>query len=205
VFVRVDGGPAQQIGVLNTPTGTIPYEAIADGKSHTYVFYSEGVDGAENVQAPPSDAGGGLTVTAKFQRPASLQPEGLMVQDDQAEPSSIRTVDLLFNENAGLSSLVRHGDIHLLRHKLGGGNSPVPLKKVVHVVDQAIEFDFGAAGLAAHANGNAAGGYYEIDVHLDGLVDRYFFSGTLGDVHGGRPPRHADRHAGEGSKRSSGR
>ncbi len=82
VFVRVDGGAPRQIGVLDTPSGTIPYEAIADGKSHTYVFYSQGVDGAGNVQAPPSETGGAVTVTAKFKPPASLQPEGLMVQDD---------------------------------------------------------------------------------------------------------------------------
>ena len=193
VFVRVDDGAARQIGVLSTASGTIPYEAIADGNAHTYVFYSQGVDGAGNIQPPPSNASMGLSVTATFNAPASLQPTALLVQNGEAERSYIRYVDLMFNENVGLSSLISNGDIQLIQHNLnGGGGTSVSLNNVLHVVDHAIELDFGAAGLGGNPNTNAGDGYYELDVNLDGMVDRFFFYRLLGDVNGDAAVTQAD-------------
>jgi hypothetical protein len=176
VFVEVDGGAPHQIGQLTTNSGTIPYQAIADGHAHTYRFYSQGVDVAGNIQAPPSAAGDGLTVMAKFKVPSSLQPTALWVQNGGANHSGIETVELMFNKNAGLSRLVAHHGIKLIEHGVNGrASKPISLKSVLHVVDHAIELEFGAAGLGGNPESATGEGYYELDVPLNHKVYRYFF------------------------------
>lgn len=215
VFVQVDGGAIQQVASVAAgtpdPSGNysdlIVYQASADGTSHTYRFFSKGIDGAGNVEADhasPDD----IVVTQTFQV-QPLQVTHLLVQDGEAERSFISVIDLDFNEADGgtstpLADLIAEGRITLIQHPLSGVISPddprVPLNGLLSVVDHAIEIDFGQYGLGGAARGNlslndywsdmAGGdGYYELDVDLNGdgvitLNEQFFFYRLLGDVDG---------------------
>ena len=148
VYVQVDGGPALQVGEVAGTSGTVTYQAFADGDPHTYRFYSRGVDKAGNVQPVTTDPKGDVVVTTTFSTPAGFQPVGLTVQHGASERSYVRYVDLVFNDSDELPDLIADGHVHLIRHNLDGtGATVVPLDGLLHVVDHAIEFDFGAAGL----------------------------------------------------------
>ena len=64
VYVSVDGGAYQEVGPYAIPAGpadsngnyhsTVPYQGLTDGKSHSYSFYSIGLDSAGNMQSAPS-------------------------------------------------------------------------------------------------------------------------------------------------------
>src|SRR5208282_5268489 len=64
VFVSVDGGAFQEVGPYAIPAGaadskgnyhsTMIYQGLTDGQSHTYSFYSIGLDSAGNLQSAPS-------------------------------------------------------------------------------------------------------------------------------------------------------
>ena len=63
VMVSVDGAAATFVGTVagGTPvagvySGSITYQAIADGASHSYRFYTIGADGAGNQETPPAGA-----------------------------------------------------------------------------------------------------------------------------------------------------
>ncbi len=203
-FVQVDGGPAREFTQVQNSSGEVPYHAIVDGKAHTYSFYSVGVDGAGNVQSPPSSEHDEVTVTDRFfpytpppvvppPPPPSLppvvppplppQPTGLVVQHGEAERSYVRYVDILFNRSSGLASLISGNRIHLIKHGLDGrGAVAVPLAGKLHVVDHAIEIDFGASGIGGRPNSRAGDGYYE--VRIDGDAKPFTFDRLLGDVNG---------------------
>ena len=76
VFVSVDGGAVQQIGHIpagvpdgsNVYHGNLTYGAIADGTSHTYRFYSVGIDVVLNQEMPPA-SNEDVEVTLSFAPP----------------------------------------------------------------------------------------------------------------------------------------
>jgi hypothetical protein len=211
LFVQVDGGTAQPVATVTAASGTVDYAAIVDGQSHTYRFYSAGTDGAGNVQATPTDPTADVVVSASFSRASSnnatnnttsqsvpLQSSGIVVQHGAAERSYIRYVDLLFNESDGLDSLIAGNHIHLIKHSLTGtGATPISLDGLLHVVDQAIEIDFGTLGLGGNPSSSAGDGYYEIDI--DGFSEPYFFTRLLGDVNGDGVVNQADVNLVKGS------
>ena len=61
IYVEVDGGTPTLIGQLSggTPngsgvyTGSMTYNALGDGLSHTYSFFSVGVDDEQKAQYAP--------------------------------------------------------------------------------------------------------------------------------------------------------
>ncbi len=64
VFVSIDGGAYQEVGPYAIPAGaadskgnyhsTVPYQGLTDGQSHSYSFYSIGLDSAGNMQSAPT-------------------------------------------------------------------------------------------------------------------------------------------------------
>ena len=199
IFVSVDGGAAQQVAQVTASSGTVSYQAIVDGAAHTYRFFSEGIDNAGNVQPTPSSPASDVFFTTTFSPSIPVQPTvpivpatppavplaatGFVVQHGETERSYIRYVDLMFNESASLDSLISGNEIHLVKHNLnGGGSTPVSLTGLLHVVDQAIEIDFGALGLGGNPGSTRGDGYYEITI--DGSSQPFFFHRLLGDVNG---------------------
>jgi hypothetical protein len=68
-YVQVDGGPAQKVALVTAPSGTVTYQAIVDSVPHTYRFFSEGIDKANNIQPAPTDPNADVVVTATFAPP----------------------------------------------------------------------------------------------------------------------------------------
>ena len=207
IYAEVDGGAPVLIGTVpgGTPvggvySGSLSYLPIADGVSHTYGFYTVGTNGhgVSETKTNPD-----FTYTATFTAPPTLSVIGLTVQHGAAERSFVRYVDINFNESdaqsggalTALMNSLTSGTAHiaLIQHDLGyngatdTAGTPVPLSaSMLHVVDHAIEIDFGQYGLGGVS---AAGlslinywseltqgdGYYELDLNLNPTDN----SGTL--------------------------
>ena len=71
VYVSVDGGVAKPIGKVGSTSGSISYEAIADGTVHLYTFSSIGVDKAGNTEPTPTLPGALTSVSASFAAPTT--------------------------------------------------------------------------------------------------------------------------------------
>jgi hypothetical protein len=223
IFVQVDGGPAEQIALVTDASGTVDYTAPVDGNSHTYRFYSQGIDHANNLQPAPTDPTADVVVTTTFtppdqtapvthvtarfspasastdaSSPVPLQSTGLVIQHGAAERSYIRYLDFVFNESDGLDALIAGNHVHLIKHSLNGtGATPIALDGLLHVVDHAIEIDFGALGLGGNPNSSTGDGYYEVDI--DGVSQPYFFTRLLGDANGDGTVNQADVRLVQGS------
>ena len=190
--------PAGAASSNGTYQATIDYQGLTDGVSHTYRFYSVGIDTAGLVQATPSlpnvkDA------NVTIQPPSQLAVTGLTVENGAAERSYVRYLDVLFNELDGQSGGALNtiaGSvatttplITLYKYDLAGDASSktaVSLANAnVSVIDHAIEIDFGSGGIGGNPNTTAADGYYELDVVLpDGQTAIDHFYRLLGDVNG---------------------
>ena len=207
VFVEIDGHPAQEIGTAipagppnqagNVVTPVI-YQGPTDGASHTYQFFSIGIDGAGNVQATPATPN--LTLSETFAQPAALVVTGLTVEHGAVERSYVRYLDIAFNESDGqsggvLSQIVASAtstspEIQLFKYDLAGDASskvavPLTSPTILDVVDHAIEIDFGSGGIGGNSSSTAGDGYYELDIRLpNGQTSVHHFYRMLGDVSG---------------------
>ncbi len=207
VFVAIDAQPPQQIGTA-IPAGppnqggktvaTVSYPGLTDGATHTYQFFSIGLDGAGNVEASPTTPN--VTLSETFAQPAALQVTGLTVEHGAVERSYVRYIDIDFNESnsqsSGLLSQIAASaasaspDIHLFKYDLQGDASSkvaVSLKSptILEVIDHAIEIDFGSGGIGGSPDTSAADGYYELDILLpNGQTSVHHFYRLLGDVSG---------------------
>ncbi len=207
VFVSVDSGPYTMVNGTAISAGppdgqgnshaTIPYQGLTDGNSHTYQFYSIGIDSVGNVQsAPPTP---NLVLTETFAQPSSLGVTNLIVENGAVERSYIRYLDIAFNQSDSQSGSeltqiadsirMPSSDILIYKYDLNGDASSktaVSLSNVdVAVIDHAIELDFGSNGLGGSPNSTAADGYYELDIKLpDGQTAVHHFYRLLGDVTG---------------------
>jgi len=111
LYVQVDGGAPVLIG---QPTGGAPngngvysgsitYNALADGLSHTYSFYSVGVDDQQVKQYAPQAGPAAADVTFTETYTAPLAVQNLVVEKNIAERSFIRYLDVNFNQTAATS------------------------------------------------------------------------------------------------------
>ncbi len=209
VFVSVDGGSYQEVGpsaVAAGPTdssgndhSTITYQGLTDGLSHTYSFYSVGLDSAGNLQSAPSSPN--VTFANEvFAAPTQLQVTSFTVDHGSPSRSFVRYLDVGFNESNSqsgndLTAIVNSigtpsPDIQIYKYDLAGDASsktPVPLTSltILHVIDHAIEIDFGAGGIGGNPSTTTADGYYEVDIKLpDGQTSVHHFYRLLGDVDG---------------------
>ncbi|MFI5453930.1 MAG: Ig-like domain-containing protein [Isosphaerales bacterium] len=208
VFTSVDSGTYAMVGPAipaGPPDGTgnvhatIPYQGLTDGSTHTYSFFSIGIDGAGNVQSTPATPNLALTETFQNATPTQLQVTRLVVENGAVERSYVRYVEVSFNESDSQSSgeltqIVNSvgsasPEIQLSKYDLNGDASsktPVSLSGVtVEMIDHAIELDFGATGIGGNPNTTAADGYYEVDIKLpSGQTAVHHFYRLLGDVTG---------------------
>ncbi|MFI5458474.1 MAG: SdrD B-like domain-containing protein [Isosphaerales bacterium] len=209
VFASVDGASYQELGPYAIPAGaadskgsfhsTIIYQGLTDGQSHTYSFYSIGLDSAGNLQSAPS--GPNVTFANQvFAQPGQLQVIGFTVEHGSPSRSYVRYLDLAFNQSDSqsggeLTSIVKSistssPEIQIYKYDLNGDASSktaVPLSSptMLDVLDHAIEIDFGAGGIGGNPNTTAADGYYEVDIKLpSGQTAVHHFYRLLGDVNG---------------------
>jgi Ca2+-binding RTX toxin-like protein len=131
VYVQVDGAApsliAQPTG--GTPngngiySGSVSYNALADGQPHTYSFFSVGVDDLQKKQYAP--AAGPASPDATFSNityTAPLAIQSFVVEKSIAERSYIRYLDVYFNQSgpalqnltAGLSGSNPNSFVELL-------------------------------------------------------------------------------------------
>jgi hypothetical protein len=206
VYVSVDNAAATKIATVpaGTPfktvfSGATTYQAIADGKSHQYRFYSCGVDTSGGIQSTPPVGTDDASVTAQFAAPGALAIQSFVVQEGAKERSFVRYIDVTFNQSVGLSALVASVNagipadarIRLVRYSLNGAGPAVPvsLQMKVKAVGDVLAFDFGSGGIGGNANSSAGDGYYALQFDLDGNgtfeTVKHFYR-LLGDVNGDR-------------------
>jgi hypothetical protein len=203
LYVQVDGKPPALVGdfpastpnAMGVSTGSTTYQAITDGAPHTYTFSTIGTnsDGiAETAPAGPG-AGAGATVSATFAAQAATNVTGFIVQNGAVERSSIRYLDVQFNQSqAALTALLDmcQIELELVQHQLDGvarSTDPtmvIPTSSLI-VLDHAIEIDFGPGGIGGNPTSISGDGYYELDVLLPGGQETTLhFYRLLGDVNG---------------------
>ncbi|MGO9920864.1 MAG: RHS repeat-associated core domain-containing protein, partial [Isosphaeraceae bacterium] len=111
VYVEVDGGAPVLIAQLTGGTangngvysGSITYNALADGLSHTYSFYSVGVDDQQLKQYAPQGGPAAADVAFTATYTAAFAVQNLVVEKNIAERSFIQYLDLNFNQTAATS------------------------------------------------------------------------------------------------------
>jgi parallel beta-helix repeat protein len=207
LYVSIDGGvgthisrlPAGRRGTNGVYEGSTNYQAIADGRSHTYRFYTVGTDRLRNVESIPVNPDDDRSITALFTPPMQYDVTSFDVQKGATQRSYIRYLDLTFSDSGAFQQLmasVQDADssndrIQLFQQGLDGIDParPVSLAASFRAVDRVFEIDFGVEGLGGRRNGAEADGYYELTLDLDGdgTIDRRFnFYRLLGDVNGDR-------------------
>ncbi len=211
VFVSIDGGSYQEVGPYAIPAGfadshgnyhsSITYQGLTDGQSHTYSFYSIGLDSAGNLQGASKSP----NVTFADQvfalaQPGQLQVSSFTVEHGSPSRSFIQYLDLGFNESDAQSSSeltnivnsigTASPDIVIYKYDLNGDASskvsvPLTSPTMLSVIDHAIEINFGPGGIGNSPTTTAADGYYEVDIKLpDGQTAVHHFDRLLGDVAG---------------------
>ena len=119
VYVSIDGGAYQEVGPYAIPAGaadssgnyhsTVPYQGLTDGKSHSYSFYSIGLDSAGNLQSAPSSPN--VTFANEtFAVPTALAVTSFTVEHDSPSRSFVRYLDIGFNESDSQSGRRADGD-----------------------------------------------------------------------------------------------
>ncbi|MHB1556933.1 MAG: hypothetical protein ACYC61_05585, partial [Isosphaeraceae bacterium] len=108
VYVEVDGGSPALVAQLNAGTpnsngvysGTTTYNALGDGLTHSYSFFSVGVDDQQKSQYAPQSGPASPDVTfSSVAYTAPLAVQGLTVEKGIAERSYIRYLDVSFNQS----------------------------------------------------------------------------------------------------------
>ncbi len=204
LFVQVDGGAVQSVGVFNAGdadesgnyAGAASYQANADGSFHEYRFFTTGTDWEGNIEERV-DAPADIVVIARFTPPTQTKVVDFDVQDGANQRSFIRYLDVFFNTASQLNDIVNslsdaasvNDRIRLTRYGLDGGGpgSQVNLAGRVSAIDQALALDFGADGLGGDRTGASGDGYYKLALDLDGdgsLETELAFFRLLGDVDG---------------------
>lgn len=113
------------------------------------------------------------------------------VQKGLSERSYINSVDLIFESDNALSSVLPQGRIKLTRYDLDGTSNPtqISLSGRVNVSGKALSLNFGAQGIGGNRNSNVGDGYYKLSVDQDGNgtfeATRTFFR-LFGDANGDR-------------------
>lgn len=189
IYAVVDGGAPQLVGSYNLgaasgTSGYFPYQALADGSSHTYQFYTIATDNARIAEAAPA-APYDASVTATFPVPATVKPGSFYLQRGNVKTGGtyIRYVDITFPSTPPSVSRLR-----LKRFSLNGtGGTIIPISGVATTAGNVITLDFGATGITGAASTSAGDGYYELGFDAQGIGrfgQVYHFYRLLGDVNG---------------------
>lgn len=210
VFVEIGGAAPQQIATVNAAgsssySGSLQYQALEDGASHDYRFYTVAVDRNNNIEAAPAAPSDVELDNVKYSVPATLQVTGFVVEQGAAERSFIRYLEIDFNRNVAseLQTIVAtlndgtpaDDRMSLTRYDLSG-NNPVDATSAlagasIQVIGQSILIDFGPNGIGGNRNSNIGDGYYALAFDLDnnltnGLEATDHFYRLFGDTNGDR-------------------
>jgi hypothetical protein len=196
-------GPAIPAGVADgqrayTATTTYVLPSSAYGSSHTYKFYSAGIDAAGLVE--PGHSLYDDSFSESYSEPSSSQLalDSITVEHGAAERSFVRYVDLNFNDATPsmLQSIVNavnggSNELTLTQYDLNGHGpqATISLKGLlsVSVIDDAIEIDFNVFGVGNDASTADADGYYTLTFTPPaggGQGSTHHFFRLLGDVDG---------------------
>jgi hypothetical protein len=198
VYVVVDSNAPVLVGTASAVatstagqfTGSLTYQGLADGTSHTYRFYSRGKDGSGNVEAAPGS--GDVSVTVTFSAPASLTATGIDVQNSANQRSYVRYLDLLFSGDP--SALLSGNRIAIERFGIDAATVTAGTGTAVTGFGMTqssnkLKLDFGATGIGGLRD--AGNGFYRVrlDMNQDGdftdAVDQAFeFYRLFGDANG---------------------
>ena len=108
IYVEIDGDTPTLIGQLNggTPnssgaySGSMTYNALGDNQTHTYGFFSVGIDDQQKVQYAPQPGPTSPDVTfGDINHSAALAIQQFAVEKFIAERSFIQYLDVDFNQN----------------------------------------------------------------------------------------------------------
>lgn len=213
VYVSIDGSAVQSLGVVpagapdasGVYTGSMIFQAITDGTSHTYRFFTIGTDRAPtpNVELAPASPED-VTVQAEFDVPSDLEVINFDVQRGALQRSYIRYLDVTFNTQdfgdliASLDSPdIVQDRLRLLRFSNDGATliESVSLVDRVDAVDQLMQIDFGPEGIGGDANSATGDGYYRLEMDLDGdgsFETSKAFYRLFGDATGNRSVGYED-------------
>ena len=108
IYAKIDSGTPTLIGQLNAGapnndgvySGTMTYDAMADGQSHTYSFFSVGIDDQQKAQPQPTTPDATFTETYS----TALAVDDLEVEKGIAERSFIQYLDVNFNQTSATST-----------------------------------------------------------------------------------------------------
>lgn len=208
-YVSIDGAAAQLIGSVS-PTATtggnytasLQWQGLVDGITHTYGFYTVGVDSKLNTEDAPGAPD--VTLTRRFDPPPALTATGIDVQLGALQRSYIRYLDLQFSAAAGVPALLTAGAVRLERFSIDaataaniavGTGTPVSLGTAA-VNGSIVRFDFGTNGLGGSRTTTAGDGFYRIsvDTNQDGVWDdsHFEFFRLFGDADGNAVVNAAD-------------
>ena len=218
IYVEIDGGTAQRVATLSAGTAngngvysvSTTYAALGDGLSHTYAFYSVGIDDEGVTQAVPGSPDAtfsGITFTS------SLAASSLTVEHGIAERSYIRYLDVNFNQS--LSSSPPSSALTSLSNGLAGSQpgafvelefygenltaSSTPISAVtlfgsgtttaVTLSGSDLSIDFGATGITGTPTSATGDGWYALGIDPTGnpsnnQVFWLTFYRLLGDANG---------------------
>ena len=200
-YVSIDGGAAQLIGSVS-PTATtggnytasLQWQGLVDGVTHTYAFYTVGVDAKQNTEDAPATPD--VTLTRRFDPPPSLTATGIDVQLGALQRSYIRYLDLQFSVSTGVAALLTSGSVRLEKFSIDaatvadiavGTGTAVSLGTSA-LSGSRVRFDFGVNGLGGNRTTTAGNGFYRIsvDTNQDGVWnDAHFeFFRLFGDADG---------------------
>ena len=202
LYVSTDGGVSEFVsstpaGVANsqgTFSGQTLYQARTDSVLHSYRFFTIGRDSASNIESAPL-APADLLVSAQFGVP-TLQAVGIDVQQNAAQRSFIRYLDVLFSKEDGLENLLQLNPFKVERFALDAVNPTINSGTEVtgysvSKVGNMARLDWGINGLTGNRNTNALDGFYRILIdgnsngNYNDAVDSYFeFTRIFGDANG---------------------
>ncbi len=171
-------------------TGSIIYQGIRDGQSHTYRFYTRGIDGNGNQEEAPA-LGFDKQIVRTFAPVVNLAATKIDVQGGQTQRSFINQVDVLFNDVAGVANLVSSNRLRVERFSTqaknvtpGTGTNVPGFTAVANA--NSIRLGFDSRGIGGEkATGD---GFYRISLDLDNdgqFDDAHFeFFRLFGDANG---------------------
>ncbi len=192
LFVQKDGGTAISLGVFpstNNQVQTYNYHVVRDG-SHTYKFYTQGTDNANNVETP----GPGMSYTSNLPIPSAT----LSVQNGAVQRSFINTISYTLDSTLAMQLYNNQSRIAITQYGLDGvtftrtvTNYTVALGAVSGGNTTLIITFTGADGIGGTgsltATSKTGDGIYQVNLDLDGdtlnvLKSRFYR--LLGDVNG---------------------
>ncbi len=176
-------------------SATTVYQGLTDNLSHSYRFFTLGVDNAGNVENAPLV--GDVTRTQTFGVPASVVATGIDVQQGAKQRSYVNLVDVSFADAAALAGWYSAGTrVQIEKFAINAANVSAGTGTIISgytpsLAGNKLKLDFGTNGLGGSKTTTAGDGFYRIRLDLNGngqfddVADQaYEFHRLLGDADG---------------------